>query len=343
VMNCVMGLVCFAAVAAFALSPLSRSLLGEANAALAQWALLALAAHVLMTLMRGVIGAGLRSVGQYSLLVAIAGTMRLTDTLIVLAIATLGGSIFDAAIGMLIGAVVAVAATATWFQRRYPWLPLGFGHASRASVKEMLPSSLHFIGYTLGNLISIQGATIVIGAVLGPAAVALTSTARTLVRTGIAVSNMLGNTLQIEYAAMFGRSAFDKFRRLFQLHALAIAALIAAYLAAMLWLGPLVYEIWTHGEFGTPRLLISALAVGIACEMAWTALQTPSIAVNRMRITGRAFFVVSCLGLVALGLLAPTFGVIAFGWVSLAVSSVMIIAAALETRILTRSLAPQTA
>lgn len=338
-MNCVLGLVCFAVVAGFALSPLSRALIGEAHATWeVQWAIVALAAHVLMTLLRGVIGAGLRSAGQFSVLVALAATMRLTDTAIVLTVAILGGGILDAATGMLAGAAAGMLAVTLWFQRRHPWLKLGFWHASRASAREMLPSSLHFVGYTLGNLISIQGATIVVGAVLGPAAVALTSTARTLARVGATAANMISHTLQIEYAALFGSGATRPFRRLIRWHALAIGAMATLYLVLMLAFGPLVYGAWTHGKLGTPHLLLSLLAIATFGEMLWTALQTPSIAVNRLRITGRVFFVASCLGLLALGLLSREFSVIVFGWVAVALSTGMLMAAAFEFRILTRAL-----
>jgi len=264
--------------------------------------------------------------------------MRLADAAIVLGVALAGGSILMAAGGMLAGAAIAMLSTVVWFQWRYPWLKLGLGHASRASVREMLSPSLHYVGYTLGNLVSIQGSTIVIGAVLGPVAVALTSTLRTLTRTGVTVANMLSITLQIEYASLYGQSAFARFKHLLRWHATAIGALVIAYLMLMLALGPQVYDIWTHGKFGAPTVLLAWLTVATACDIAWTALQTPSIAVNRMRITGRTFFLVSCLGLAALGLLSREFGVIVFGWVSLAISLSMILAATLETRILTRSL-----
>jgi O-antigen/teichoic acid export membrane protein len=334
-MNCILGLAGFAVMASFALSPLSRALISEAHTTPAiQWAIVALAVHVLISLLRGVIGTGLRAVGMYSLLVLLGATMRLMDAAIVLAIATLGGGILDAALGMLAGASISILAIVLWFQRRHPWLKLGFGHASRTSALEMLPSSLHFVGYTLGNLISIQGATIVVGAVLGPAAVALTSTARTLARVGPTAANMISQPLLIEYAALFGDGATKPFRRLFRWHALAISAISALYLVLMLLLGPLVYSTWTHGKFGTPQLLLGLLTIAMFGEMLWTALQTPSIAVNRMRITGRAFFVASCLGLVALGLLSGEFGVIVFGWVAIALSAAMLVAATVEIRAL---------
>lgn len=332
-MNCVLGLICFVAVAGFALSPLSRGLIGEAHATTeTQWAIVALTAHALISLLRGVIGTGLRAVGRYSLLVAIGATMRLISGVLVLVVAALGGSILEAACAMALGVFVTVVTLAVWFQREHPLFRLGFKHASRASAKELLPPSLHFLGYTLGNLVSIQGTTIVIGAVLGPAAVALASTVRTLARTGITAANMLSNTLQIEYAALFGKSAAQPFKRLFQWHALAIVCLIALYLALMLPFGPMVYDLWTHGKLGSPHLLLGLVTLATAGDMFWTALQTPSIAVNHMRLTGRTFFVASCAGLVALGFLSRPFGIVTFGWVSVAVSALMVVAAWAEVR-----------
>src|SRR5690606_23176352 len=141
------------------------------------------------------------------------------------------------------------------------------------------------------------------------------NTVRTLARTGITAANMLSKMLQIEYGALFGSGATDPFRRLFRWHALATVALATLYLVLMLLFGPLVYEAWTHGELGMPNLLLALLAITTFGEMLWSALQTPSIAVNQLRLTGRVFFIASCLGLIALGLLSREFGVIVFGWV----------------------------
>ena len=132
--------------------------------------------------------------------------------------------------------------------------------------------------------------------------------------------------------------AAQPFKRLFRWHALAIGCLIAAYLALMLPFGPMVYDLWTHGKLGSPHLLLSLVTVATAGDMFWTALQTPSIAVNHMRLTGRTFFVASCAGLVALGFLSRPFGIVTFGWVSAAVSALMIVAAWAEVQRVSGSL-----
>jgi O-antigen/teichoic acid export membrane protein len=338
-MNCILGLACFVLMTGFAFSPWSSQLIGEEYVTRqTQLAIVVLAGHSLTSLLRGVIGTSLRAVGRFSLFVVLVATMRLTGAVLVLTVAVLGGDILEAAGAMLAGSLAIVLSMALWVQRQHPWLRLGFNHASRDSAKALLPASLHFLGYSFGNLISIQGSTIVIGAVLGPGAVALASTVRTLVRTGITAANMLNSTMLIEYAALFGQSAFASFKRLFRWQAFAAGCVVAIYLALMLSFGPLVYDVWTHGKLGTPHLLLGLLACATASDMLWTTLQAPSVAVNRMRITGRALFVANCLGLAALALLSQEFGVIVFGWVSIAISAGMLVAAIIEMRILASSL-----
>ena len=201
----------------------------------------------------------------------------------------------------------------------------------------MLGPSLHYTGYTLGNLASIQGMTIMVGAAMGPTAAAVAATARTLARLGPTASIMLNAALLPEYSARFGRGEEAAVRRLFAFHAAAALAIAVAYLGLMLPLGETVYRWWTKGDLPLPPLLLALLALGSAIEIVWTALQAPAVAANRMRLTGVCFIVASLAGLAALWL-ARGEGIVGFGWVSLGISMLMIGAALTENR---RLLAPR--
>ncbi|OJW57014.1 MAG: hypothetical protein BGO57_15085 [Sphingomonadales bacterium 63-6] len=336
-MNCIIGLTVFCGMAAVALSPLSVSLMGQAytNSAI-PLVLLALSLHALLSLLQGILGAGMRSEGHFALMSFTFATLRLADISAVMLAAWFGGDLLDAALAMLVTRAVLTALVAFLIQRRWSWLRLGFANARVEEARRMLRPSLHFLGYTLGNLVSIQGATIVIGAVLGPAAVAVTSTTRTLARLGVTGANMLNFTLQPEYSMRYAEGGSGGLTKLFRFHILTIIAVAVVYVCFMLGLGSSFYAVWTKAKIEMPAMLFSFLLMGSAVDMLWTALQTPAIATNRMKLTGPAYLIVSCLGLAALAYYSPREGVVAFGAVAFAGAVAMLVIAYAEYRKLQR-------
>jgi len=332
-MNCVLGLIGCGAMVAFALSPLGAALVGEAHGGPdAQWALVFLAIHVLFSLLQGVIGAGLRSVGQFAHMIAFFATARLLDGILLLTTAGAGGGLLDAALAMIAGRIVITTAILVFLHHSHPWLRLGFGKASRAVIREMLSPSLYYTGYMLGNLISIQGAIVVIGAVLGPAAVAVAGTTRTLARIGVNGAILLNQIMAPEYSVRFGLAHKQRVDRLFAFHIAAVAAVALAYVVFMLLFGAQIYGWWTKSATGAQDTLLLLLVLASAGDMIWTTLQAPAISANKLRLASTAYLVASAIGLAVLFLYAKEVGVDLFGMVALGLSPVMIGVAWIENR-----------
>ena len=67
-----------------------------------------------------------------------------------------------------------------------PWIRFGFEHARWASLRRLAGPSISFMAMPIGNAINLQGMLLVVGHVLGPVAVVIFATARTVSRTAIA-------------------------------------------------------------------------------------------------------------------------------------------------------------
>jgi len=143
-------------------------------------ALVAMMLYVLIGLQIGVLSAAFRSVGRYAFGIMINNTVRLTEWLTSIVALTLGGSVFAIAMTMLAVRFIGLIIMWVILRRQEPWLNLGFQEASVQKIYDLFKPAVAFMVFPLGLAFSLQGAVLLIGAMLGPVAVVIFSTHRTL-------------------------------------------------------------------------------------------------------------------------------------------------------------------
>ena len=150
-----------------------------------------------------------------------------------------------------------------------------------------------FAGQAAGNAFCIQGPILVVGAVLGPAAVAVFSTLRVLARAPVMFSNIVFATLRSEIAIAHGQRKGGHVRRL-NPHAVRFALWFAVTgFAALLLLGPWIVELWTGGRIAVRQPLFAwLLAAGVATQL-WTSAACALHATNRSQAIAAIYVLVA--------------------------------------------------
>ena len=187
------------------------SQLGDGDAAVV---VLLLLGHVFVHMQTQLVSAGLIGAGRYGLQAFLLALVRLgAFVLVVLAVASGGGP--KSAAAVMAGVECAGFAVMTWCVRRHsPWLRYGLTGTSASTVRRLAGPAMGFAGQAAGNAFSIQGSVLIVGAVLGPAAVAVFSTLRVLARAPVMFSNIVFATLRPEIAIAHGQRKGGHVRRL---------------------------------------------------------------------------------------------------------------------------------
>jgi len=278
-----------------------------------------------VSLFYGVVGAGLRANGELAKMISVTATSRLLEQTAVLVVAVTGQGMILASSAMLLVRVGTTYFAAADLLRNARWLSFGKQHARWSIVKRLFFPSAAYTSYTLGNLVNIQGTTLIVGALFGPAAVASFSVMRTLARLGPTASNIVSNSLEPEYSFIYGSGNLEKHRALVRYHAYATAAITLAYLAGMWLFAHRIIHVWTSDRILPIEPLLMLIAGACACEMVWSSGQAPLVSINRHKAASTLYFLSSILSMPIMYISAEIFGLNAIGVASLCVGLLMIV------------------
>src|SRR5690606_31885941 len=189
--------------------------------------------------------AGFRAAGEYALHRSLHATARLLQFFGVWAAAIAGGGPVVAAAIFLGVRAIATAAFALLLTRRHCWLRIGLAHARHAELWRLFRPALANMAIPLAQALNIQGMVLIVGAILGPIAVVVFSTLRTLSRLALQLVLTVAHAAEPELAAAFGAGDGALMRSLF-VHALRGGLWLALLAAVSLALfGSSILEVWT--------------------------------------------------------------------------------------------------
>jgi O-antigen/teichoic acid export membrane protein len=287
-------------------------------------AILILIAYVAAAILSGVVSAALRAEGLFSTMVALNTTSRLFEGFgIVVAARFLGAGIEGAAAAMLTIRVLAAAAMIATLHARSELLRLRVGYGDVSEARRLLWPSLMYLGFPIGNALSLQGVLLAVGFFLSPATVTAYATSRTLARLGVSTLGAINNVFVFEYAVRIRNS-----RRLIRLGVthLAIECFGSVLFFGILWLfGERIYETWLGGRVPFDHAVFLIVVCQSGLEAIWAACITPLIAWNKHAgvaasyVIGTMVAILAIAGILSAGgtlaqsvtVLAVTFGLLA--------------------------------
>jgi O-antigen/teichoic acid export membrane protein len=197
-----------------------------------------------------------------------------------IAVALDGGPV-EAAFGYLGGRIGGVFLMRLGLYRATPWLRYGWRFAALGEVRRLAGPAFASLAFPLGNALNIHGMRLVVGLVIGPPAVVVFSTLRTLSRLAMQPSSIINQLMEPEMALAYGGSRHDIFRRLFN-HSCQVALWVStASCLALGVAGERLLGIWTHGKIIMDWPLYTLLLLSAAGNAVWYTALTASYATNR--------------------------------------------------------------
>ncbi len=244
-------------------------------------ALAALFCAVLVGLYGGLTDAIFRATGRYAVGTSLAQIVRLVEWGGYMLGLILFRSFAGVAVLGLVGRIAGTAFGVYLGQRGDHGLRLGFKHASKAELLGMVRPALSFMVFPLGNALTFQGVTLLVGALAGTVAVALFNAYRTIARVAVQLTGMFSHALWPEFARLFGQSGMEAVHPLFRRSALVSAAQSVALSLVLYFISPWLLRIWTHGRIEFVPSVMAWLLAYAAVSGVWHVPRTLLMATNQ--------------------------------------------------------------
>lgn len=264
--------------------------------------------HILVGLQGSLLAAGFRCEGGYAIGTLFGNFLRLSEFGMVTVAVCFGASPLVAASIFLAMRVIGTMLIRLDLRKRSPWIVFGRLHARRATIKRLANPAIAFMGFPLGNALSIQGMRVVIGAILGPSAVVVFTTLRTLTRLGFQAINMITNTVWPEISMAYGAKDMELARKLHRYSCQASLWLALCAVVGLFVTGEWIIRTWTLGKIVMDTTLFHLMLAVIIANSLWYASLAVSLAINRHQRMALYYITGTGLSLLLATWLMPMWG-----------------------------------
>ncbi|SNS29958.1 Membrane protein involved in the export of O-antigen and teichoic acid [Granulicella rosea] len=165
-------------------------------------------------------------------------------------------------------------------RRDIPWIRYGWSHASMDEVRSLVVPAIAFMGFPIGISLNLTGTLLAVGYALGPTAVVVFSTARTVSRVALQMVQMVNSTFEPEFSKSFAQGNAGLIRSLHRRACQSALLLAAVVVAGMIALGPWFLTHWTSGHVPPSRPLLSLLLLVVVLFSLWSTSSTVMTATN---------------------------------------------------------------
>lgn len=293
---------CIAAATLYALAPHLLDGIGRAIGGDARPIALALAIYGVIGLQTNVTNQGFRAVGGYAAFGYVAAATTLGEAIGAGLLVATGSRPDMLALWYLSTRLVSMALLSVMLARRAPWLVTMRWQSSVAVLRHLLRPAAAVMILPAALATSIQGTVLVIGAVLGPAAVPAFTAVRTLSRVAVQAVLIVNHAIMPSMTAAYAVGDRERVQRYAATSTIASLGLAVPGAIVLLAGGRWLVALWTHGSLHPGGALLAIMAATMVLNATWTPAANLILAINRHERYTWLFLLTS---VVALALCVP--------------------------------------
>lgn len=246
-----------------------------------KWVIFYLGCSVLLGQLETLLQSAYRCVGRYPYGSFIKSMFSLVAFAVMLVPVCLGGGARATALAFALANAFFTLVLCVMVRHDIPWIRYGWSHASIAEVRRLSGPAFAFMAFPIGNAFNLQGTILAVGYALGPVAVVVFGTARTVSRVALQMVQMVNGTFWPEMSSAFGANDIPLLRSLHR-RACQLALLTALLvIIAMMGFGPWFLHHWTGGHVPPSRSLLSILLLVVVFYSLWATSSTLVAAINK--------------------------------------------------------------
>lgn len=268
-----------------------------------------LALYTLVSQQGGLIDAAFRSDGRYAQGTTLANVVRFIEMALALMSVAVGGQLVAAALTLLIGRVMGLCWMWLMFRRGSQWLSLGYAQARWEAIQMMLRPAIAFMAFPMSQALIFQGMTLSVGAVLGPVAVVLFTTSRTVTRIVIQFITLINCAVWPEFSSAFGSGDLSLAKKLHQKAASVSLWLSVVVSIALVFIGPWLLNTWTNRQVALDITLFYLMLLLVTSNSIWQSSCVVLMAINKHGGLAKISLISSVLALAIAYLLLKLIGI----------------------------------
>ena len=227
------------------------------------------------------LAARLRAAGKADVGIALGGTMPWIEAACCVFALIVRADFVSLASATLVSRCLYVAVN-WWISRRaHDELYFSWPDVRASLIAPLLSKGLAYQALPLGHALSNQAMLMVVGAAIGPMAVAVFGTARTMIRLGTQAMELINFAVWPEMSLLLGSGDYLQAAAV---HRAAAAFTIAAGIATALGAavaGPWVFGIWTLHELSVTHGLMAIFGLSMLLQSLWHASLIVQLAANQ--------------------------------------------------------------
>ena len=147
--------------------------------------------------------------------------------------------------------------------------------------KELFKKGVAFQAFPLGNALSIQGNILIIQLLIGPLAVALFGTAKTLVNVVKQVIDIINQASWPELSHLMGSQDYDRAKYIHRIGVLLSLIISIGGVLFLLFFGKSIYSLWTGNSINLPYHILILLLLPVPLNALWFTSSVVHMASNR--------------------------------------------------------------
>lgn len=273
-----------------------------------KWVIVYLGIAVLLGQFEQLLQSAYRCIGRYSYGSFIKSCMSMAAFAAMLAPVGMGYGPRTTALVYAAANVAGTLLLAILVRRDIPWIRYGWQYASFAEIRRLSPLAFAFMGFPMGNALNLQGTLQAVSYALGPLAVVVFATARTVSRVALQMVQMINSTFEPEFSMSFAQRDTALIRTLHR-RACQMALILAFGIVAMMIIGgPFFLNHWTHGKVPPSRPLLSILLLVVVFYSLWSTSSTIMTATNQHKQLAAVYLGATGITVVLTYILAKRYG-----------------------------------
>lgn len=272
----------------------------------------------------GVLDAWYRTGGSYPLGATMRQVGRLIEFGALMVTVLAGATPGPAAIAFLIGSSAGFVVSWVVLRRAVPWSSFRLERPHLRTFRALFAPGVAFMVFPMGNALSLQGFTIVVGATMGAAAIVVFSTTRTVTRVALQVMNSINASILPELSRSVGGGHLAEARTIIRGAVQAAFAVSLSLVVVLAIFGTRLIKWWTHGLVNPPTVLLYILLLEMIASTFWFTLSAVVGATNRHKLLAFIYLLATILALCAAIPLSLAFGLVGAATALLAIDALMI-------------------
>ena len=263
-----------------------------------KWIIFYLAVSVLLAALEQLLQSAYRSVGRYPYGTFVKSMMNLVAFGCTMVPVALGKGPLTTAEVYAAASIAGTVFTVALVKHDLPWLEYGWRHARFAELRRLFRPAVAYMAFPVGQSLNLSGPQLALNYALGPYAVVVFTTARTVSRAALQMVQMVNSTFEPEMTLAYGAGNIPLTRSLHR-RACQMALIVALVtVAGVMTIGPYVLHAWTGGHVPPSRGLLTVLLVSVVVYSLWSTSSTLMTATNqhqRLAVVYLAATALTCL------------------------------------------------